>query len=81
MAAQWCGYKRERITIMQQYNKAWVGTAGTLITGLLMWADTRYNLALGPALITAIGAAATGFFVWLVPNVQKAIEKIGDEQV
>ena len=61
-----------------QYNKAYVAALGTLVTGLLLWADTRYNLNLGPELITVAGVVATGFFTWLIPNIQKAIKAGGE---
>ena len=61
-----------------QYNKAGVAGFGSLVTALLMWADTQYNLNMGQVLIAAIGTAATGFLTWLIPNIQKAVDNIGN---
>ena len=55
-------------------NKAWVAGAGSLVTALVMWADTQYNLNLGPALIAGIGTVVTGFLTWFIPNIQRKIE-------
>lgn len=51
-----------------QYNKAYVATLGSVVTGLLLWANEYYGLNIDPTLVAGAGALITGYLTYLIPN-------------
>lgn len=61
----WRKWKMQKVT---QYNKAYAATLGSVVTGLLLWANGYYGLNIEQSLVLAVGALITGGITYLMPN-------------